>query len=93
MKYTKGPWKTAFCSQEVEKDGLFIATTLETSTGGFEYPDAETMHYNAQLIAAAPDLYEAAKALLACLDMSALSNDEVEGVNNLYNALAKAEGK
>ena len=42
---------------------------------------------------AAPDIYEAAKALLACLDMSAFSDDEVEGVNNLYNAIAKAEGK
>ena len=39
------------------------------------------------------DMYEAAKALLACLDKTALSEDEAEGVNNLYNALAKAEGK
>ena len=93
MKYTKGPWKTAFCSQEVEKDGLFIATTLETSTGGFEYPDAETMHYNAQLIAAAPEMYEALKE--AHKAMAHLPTDQFEllGGIQIENALAKAEGK
>ena len=91
MNYTKGHWKTV-------EINYYIYNVCTDGPGPHRYAQVADCRgvdraANAQLIAAAPDLYEAAKALLACLDMSALSNDEVEGVNNLYNALAKAEGK
>lgn len=99
MKYTKGPWKSM---NTVEDDIMeFTGPYVDIVAGPFNarQPAIAAGHSkeealaNAHLIAAAPYMYEAAKALIACLDMNALSEEELEGITYLDNALAKAEGK
>jgi len=62
MEYTKGEWQTDY--DEAEK-GYFIRNVLEDGSGesmAFVYPSEDyDITANANLIASAPDLYEALK--------------------------------
>lgn len=90
MPYTKGDWK-------VEK--LPITGGLSVYANG-ELIAAGLMDGDAQLIAAAPDLYEACKDAAAVLrnstDIPKLEEDRYllsELERKLHEAIAKAEGK
>jgi len=69
MEYTKGEW-------ENEEDGVITATDGKQIASVFPRDRLA----NAHLIAAAPDMYEALRALAVFLDSA-------------FKALAKAEGK
>lgn len=84
MKYTPGPWKVSKDGCDIDNVGGAGVCTL--------YAD-ETSDANARLIAAAPDLLEACKAIVAHWRM----NDEAYYRSNLatdlLQTIAKAEGK
>lgn len=97
MKHTPGPW------QEVTDDdgNEWVVPKGHTPNDMHTYfiGDLESTcsecHANAHLIAAAPDLLEACKAALECLeilddDVDYLSRDEVR---QLRAAIKKAEGE
>ncbi len=102
MNYTKGPWvvdseeKHAMGGERVFKivsDRPYGGLIAEASAWWVDTKSAEA---NARLIAAAPELYEAAKALLAPLDdMDADGVEETRGEQwaALRAAVNKAEGK
>ncbi len=89
MEHTKGEWKarSLFDRWHVEYDDF--ATICDIWAGG------EEAKANAQLIAAAPNMYEALKELEYCI----MNINSIEGarhrasVINANKALAKAEGK
>ncbi len=82
--YTTGPWvRTIYHSPAGESFDIF------TPAGGLVCNVAHEA--NARLIAAAPDLLEAAKLALEFLDDNRLS--ECACANDLAQAIAKAEGK
>ncbi len=99
-KHTPGPWtgksRTLTHGGWRSPEQLIDITAGETliasySTAPSEYPDDQTNVANARLIAAAPDLLEALKALCAAPLHSVDARSElwVEAVA----AIAKAEGK
>ena len=82
-KYAKGPWTLGGCSGRMVYDA-----------GGYNVADCDTL-VNAQLVATAPELFEAAQAALSVLVK--LCNNHTEGqhahiCNDLFNALTKAKG-
>jgi len=86
-KHTPAPWKfkdTGASAKIISADGGTIATIIVTSKGTPEEKKA-----NARLIAAAPELLEAAqKALDDCVDLIG-----TEAGYALEAAIAKATGK
>lgn len=92
-KFTPGPWMVdpRFDRDIQTADAeLEIACTNEHVLTGGVKPDAEQQRANARLIAAAPDLYEAAYGLL-------YSSEDVSTYDHFYSALraalAKARGE
>ena len=91
MNYTKGEWKARLLA------GDWIISTDE------ELICRNVRHFNVHLIAAAPDMYEALRAIIAegtraveeCqLDKPVREIYEIDVVDGLARkALAKAEGK
>lgn len=100
-KHTPGPWKTQLVDDTtvVDGNGLVIA-----HIGGLYLGDACPMEANARLIAAAPDLLEALKAVEAALRKDArdksIAKDTVEyhldgqtmyhAINTARSAISKA---
>ncbi len=95
-KYTKGEW-----SIERGSDGLLIYTDPFNGEEDKEIAlvydlmsfvsDEDEGEANANLIAAAPAMYEALKA---CFEMNGCHNDEESKLFDLTrNALSKAEGR
>lgn len=82
MRYTKGEWKTyknALGQWAVSTDNEPIAQVGR--------------HYNAQLIAAAPDLYEALRTIVEALHANEIARAVRVAESNGVSELAKAEGK
>lgn len=95
MSYTLGPWSVW------DGDGVAI---VETPDAGVRFTvqggNQQTDWANARLIAAAPELLDAAIYALKCLDAAnrvlggwASTEYYVEARNDLKKAIAKAEGK
>jgi hypothetical protein len=87
-KYTPGPW-VADAAMVLMSDGGAVRV---------EKYMVDNRHANAALIAAAPDLLEAADALLDVMAREELeapseSLDRVKAINALYTALRKAKGE
>ena len=83
MEYTKGEWKVEnFGERVLDERGDTIAVMMKMMR-------AEALA-NAQLISAAPELYEAVKQAL--LDIDRTGYTKVHHIVELQNALAKAEG-
>lgn len=96
MEYTKGEWKVGF-----PEDGtLFIRVRTSRAVRRIAtiFDNREENLANAQLIAAAPDLYEALKALTTHFKLSPHLDNLRTGYDEDYieqaeRAIAKAEGK
>lgn len=94
MEHTKGPWNVQLAQPYDEHEFEVSYDTEDSLTypiadvrGKLESGDAEA---NANLIASAPDLYEALKSLACvCRDVSYTHSE----LNKARQALAKAEGK
>lgn len=106
MKYTPGTWKVI----KPENEGTDLHIIAEYSPEEREkYPyskgkwiasarcyDINTFEANANLIAAAPDLYEALKRIRNVIgaNPSLLTSDELhEALGNMTSAIEKAEGR
>ena len=93
-KHTQGPWKPTY-----QKDGsVYIFADRNFARVFNEWGDKKNQAANAQLIAAAPELLEACKALIA-YDESEKESDFVlmmvlynEAITKARAAIAKAEG-
>ncbi len=77
MEYTKGKWEAV-----KNAIGTYTIQTEDARIGEID------RHFNAYLVAAAPDMYEALKAIASC--ESVVAGDVVDISRK---ALAKAEGK
>lgn len=85
--WTKGPWKADF-PVVFQDSGIQVHVALLEDCQAC--PLTQSAEANAQLIAAAPDLYQALKALLGTIGVI----DEPTGeVLDAVNALAKARGE
>ena len=88
MKHTSGPWFNETGKLILDKRGFSIAQTWDEA-GGKEEAIA-----NAQLISAAPDLLELARAILSyCQDDSRSARRKNEMILAAREIIAKAEGK
>jgi hypothetical protein len=97
MEYTKGEWSKGSFADEpfarsllsiYREDGEAIVMVLSPNLMAFEEAEA-----NAQLIAAAPDLYEACKAVLPLLTGAFyITHTTRPEIVALKQAIAKAEG-
>jgi len=96
MKHTPGPWKFD------DNYGCIVAPDDTTVIASLE-PDADSPVANALLIAAAPDLLEACKRMIAISNLWIASQVTIEhadeasalhmGRQFLLDAIAKAEGR
>lgn len=90
MAFNKGPWKLCDSGIDVNCEAGIIATCDDPNTN---------QHFNACLIAAAPEMYEALKAYLQWFDDDSKSNERVKqwldeiGIPAMRAALLKAEGR
>jgi hypothetical protein len=83
-KFTPGPWRVDFEDDVRDASGEFIASFHRIAGPAGKY----TANYNAQLTAAAPDLFA---ALVALLDKEDLRGGEgVEHVDDAYRAIRRA---
>ena len=97
MKHTPGPWKIEKTDESdvfkyayiYDKRGLVVGTVdMPTAPTEITAPEAKE---NAQLIAAAPDLLEALKDILADYERRWDIDECI--VNSARNAINKAEGR
>lgn len=97
MEFTPGPWKVGYRSESGKRNGALIYE--EKTQGNIAHIWAtlrsiEECDRNAELIAAAPELYEACKA---ASEWGAIANDlsewEKKVWTKLESAIAKAERK
>jgi hypothetical protein len=97
--FTPAPWGTEYrygaATTVVRADGFPVAIC---GIRPLSAPELATEEANARLIAAAPDLYEAAKVVLAglCERIDAAPKNAVPvfaGIADLHAAIAKAEGR
>lgn len=95
-KHTPGPWK----SVNVSSQGTAVYRRIDGLNGthigfagAYKLHNSEIAEANARLIAAAPDLLEAAQ--LAVIELAYVAHAEVESnaLPLLRAAIAKAEGK
>ena len=93
MKYTKGPWKFEKAFSDSKYPETLSPSVIHIYHDKEGAPQLEIKQANAQLIAAAPEMYEALKE--AHKAMAHLPTDQFEllGGIQIENALAKAEGK
>ena len=92
QKHTPGPWSVTWCNDgwcvEARPCGI-CETHIYGDAGSPSMPEREA---NARLIAAAPELLEAAKqALQVFVDQG--WDDDLSAAKSLKAAIAKAEGK
>lgn len=102
-KFTSGPWTIGYNAYTIEAGPMKICDIRGwghlTGTGGLNLPAEEAkkiQEANARLIAAAPEMYEASKALLERLNhikSNAIKYTFHKQFDDLANAIAKAEGK
>ena len=95
MEYTKGEWKIkrfdTICSASIFASGECVADIISDVEDG---PTLDESLANANLIAAAPDMYEALKATeyTMSVDPSELMEHPITA-SMVREAIAKAEGK
>jgi hypothetical protein len=102
-EHTPGPWEAKVLSDAPERDMAFIFAkgarivgSVRLDEGNRLVPERMRIHSdealaNATLIAAAPDLYGAAKGLIEIL----LKDDKMAAgaaMDRIFDAVAKAEG-
>ncbi|MGU3495895.1 hypothetical protein ACLBXM_17785 [Xanthobacteraceae bacterium A53D] len=88
-KITPGPWRQyAFGGPQIDavKDGHAVCTMW-----GDEKDPRDSIHANARLIAAAPDLFDACVAVFNAADMA--SSDQRAALEKVAFAIMKAEGR
>ena len=94
MNYTKGQWKAELQGNllqwQIKTDKENIAATNQTIVTD---EDVEEIEANAQLIAAAPDMYEALKYMLNIFDRGVMGNIGRQVCDDAVQAINKAEGK
>jgi hypothetical protein len=97
MKHTQGPWKVVVTKKSIEiqtegrNDWPIIAEILAHDEIGSVGNPVENVA-NAHLIATAPDLLEAGKSAVILLEKYIPKKYLVIGLENLKQAIAKAEG-
>lgn len=90
LKHTPGPWKVDEDDDVVSATGLWVA---------FAYGDSEEeAKHNARLIAAAPDLLEALRALLSAAERMVdkapvMGRTEAEAMDRARLAIDRATGE
>jgi hypothetical protein len=95
MSFTPGPWRLSTLDlADIVTDGhprVYVATT-DPARG--DIPDA-VVEANVRLIAAAPDLYEACRALVAGFGLGPDMEDKDDDPDIVQGraAIAKAEGR
>jgi hypothetical protein len=102
-QHTPGPWK-AF-GRGIFMGDLLVGTTTHTSdvekSPYGKFPESEACEANARLIAAAPDLLEAAQSVLDYADMDEFLSDahnnavfgiRAEDLRELRAAMSRATG-
>lgn len=89
-KHTPAPWSVEgrITGKGFDRSAI-VAKTLIAEVYSEAFKDIENEKANAHLIAAAPDMYEALKALSDYYELP-VSQSCLDAINN---ALAKAEGK
>lgn len=94
-KWTPGPWSVAAypdgASLEVEGADSRMVAVLHWYDG--DWPDQQVAEANARLIAAAPELYEAAEDFLAVWTEADQPDVEARAAISLGRALRKARGE
>jgi len=98
-KHTPGPWvfsaidsTEGFLVVEKARPKSLVATVCKRNGCGWTCPHEEPWA-NARLIAAAPDLLEAAKTLMEYWDNGTPVRPGCEDIETLRAAIAKAEGQ
>lgn len=87
-QFTPGPWTVS--GQSIVAGNVCIATIEDD--GGYEAP-SEQRESNARLIAAAPELFEACRELLAHGSFKANGAEAEAAAQRAIAVIAKAEGK
>ena len=89
MDYTKGEWQVElFNKDRGEQGGYFVGNGEIPIATMTSVPEIKA---NAQLISAAPELYEAVRQALIDIDRTGYT--KVPHIVEMQKALAKAEGK
>lgn len=93
MKYTKGPWE--YWGRQVGRPKIYSANRgfLITEFPKNKNPEPAVNTANAFLISAAPDMYEALKAVLEDWKEAMFTEAVMPSIAKVREALAKAEGK
>ena len=88
MSHTPGPWRVEPCT-----NGGMILIRADGKHGAHPQTHLQIVpEADARLIAAAPDLLEACKALIRSID-GVESSITTSGIQQIRTAIAKAEGK
>lgn len=87
MKHTPGPWEIG-----TRKDGSRWFSIGNPATGPHYQADIFCSEADARLIAAAPDLLDAAKVTLRALEAEYGRRGAEVNFPSMYAAIAKAEG-
>lgn len=95
---TPGPWTWRKNHRRRDlvsgKDGRHIAVQIPADLNAYHPDVRECLDDNARLIAAAPDLLEACKLVIACCAGNpGQCHINASGLEIVRNAIAKAEGK
>lgn len=88
MKHTPGPWNVS----NVLSDRIQIGNPLAGEIANIDTNYNNNHKADARLIAAAPELLEAAKTLLSKYPIYTQSQAEFDAIKVLEAAIAKAEG-
>lgn len=86
MEHTKGPWKVWKCEHGMGSGRTYVEDSTEIIVAHMEQENY------ADLVAAAPELLDIAKAYRNLLKTLAHTDGEVATYHHIENVLAKAEG-
>ena len=96
MKHTPGKWKVKQWKREKAKDGFVTVVADSRGHGLFqstEYGESKKVEANANLIAAAPEMLEALKAMTKLFEKRVPYPNNTQRYKQAIKAIAKAEGK
>jgi hypothetical protein len=96
MKHTPGKWKVKQWKREKAKDGFVTVVADSRGHGLFqstEYGESKKVEANAKLIASAPELLEALKAMTKLFEKRVPYPNNTQRYKQAIKAIAKAEGK
>ncbi len=95
VAHTPGLWRMDDSEESTEvlaKDGICVAQAIDPTVHGRSILSPAEVQANRRLIAAAPDLYEACRALVAAGQGEAWDDDDPDLIQGRA-AIAKAEGR